>query len=135
MQLSHRLNMLTVSSTFLALVMYGAPTLYGQTTERWTQWRGPSRDGQVAGSAWPDRLTDENLKQRWRVELGPSYSGPVVAEGRVFVTETDNEKFEVVRALDQRTGAEISDAALGRCNEGPLFRQVQRQLDSVDARL
>jgi hypothetical protein len=47
--------------------------------QEWNQWRGPNRDGQVAGPAWPDRLTENHLEQRWRVDLGPSYSGPVVS--------------------------------------------------------
>jgi outer membrane protein assembly factor BamB len=36
--------------------------------------------------------------------LGPSYSGPIVAADRVFVTETVDEAYESVRALDRRTG-------------------------------
>jgi outer membrane protein assembly factor BamB len=43
----------------------------------------------------------------WRVELGPGYSGPVVAADRVFVTETRDKGREVVRALDRRTGSEL----------------------------
>jgi outer membrane protein assembly factor BamB len=70
----------------------------------WPQWRGPSRDGHVAGPGWPDRLRGAALKRLWRVELGPGYSGPVVAADRVFVTETRDKSVEVVRALDRDTG-------------------------------
>jgi outer membrane protein assembly factor BamB len=52
-------------------------------------------------------LTKENLKQQWRVELGPSYSGPVVAGDRVFTTQTRDAKQEVVHAFDRQTGAEL----------------------------
>lgn len=70
----------------------------------WPQWRGPSRTAQVAsGPAWPDRLNEDNLQQVWRVELGRSYSGPIVAADRVFVTESTAEK-EIAQALDRRTG-------------------------------
>ncbi|HZZ79028.1 MAG TPA: PQQ-binding-like beta-propeller repeat protein [Gemmataceae bacterium] len=72
----------------------------------WPQWRGPARDGQVRGAAWPDRLTKESLKLLWRVPLGPSYSGPIVAEDLVFTTETRNKESEVVFALDRATGKE-----------------------------
>src|SRR5262245_543179 len=44
----------------------------------WPQWRGPTRDGQVSGPAWPTTLQGDALKLLWRVELGPGYSGPVV---------------------------------------------------------
>ncbi len=73
-------------------------------TEEWNQWRGPSRDGQVTGRAWPDRLTDNSLEQRWRVSLGPSYSGPIVSAQAVFVTETKDKSTDVVGALARATG-------------------------------
>lgn len=72
----------------------------------WPQWRGPQRNGEVAERAvpWPDRLSNDNLKQRWRIELGPSYSGPVISGERVFTTETVNEEVEVVSAFERKTG-------------------------------
>lgn len=73
----------------------------------WPQWRGPSRDGHVAGSDWPDSLTEENCRQIWRIPLGPSYSGPIVAADRVFVTETKDKKTEIVRALSRESGQEL----------------------------
>ena len=72
----------------------------------WCQWRGPNRDGFVAGAAWPDGLADDRLEKAWRVDLGPSYSGPVVAGDVVIVTETADAATEHVRAFDRATGAE-----------------------------
>ena len=72
----------------------------------WHQWRGPNRDGFVAGAAWPDGLDQSRLERLWRVDLGPSYSGPVVAGDLVIVTETRDAKTEHVRALDRATGQE-----------------------------
>lgn len=73
----------------------------------WPQWRGPTRDGQIAGPAWPERLNKENFKPLWRKELGPSYSGPIVVGDRVFTTETRDAKYEVVYAFDRTTGREL----------------------------
>lgn len=72
----------------------------------WQQWRGPSRDGQWTGPAWPERLCKDSLKLLWRIALGPSYSGPIVSEELVFTTETKNKELEVVIALDRKTGKE-----------------------------
>jgi outer membrane protein assembly factor BamB len=72
----------------------------------WVQWRGPNRDGKVSGPAWPNRLSKDSLTQLWRIPLGPSYSGPIVAEDLVFTTETKNQKSEIVYALDRKTGKE-----------------------------
>lgn len=72
----------------------------------WPQWRGPNRDGRVAGEAWPERLREDSLQLLWRVPLGPSYSGPIVSEDLVFTTETKNREFELAIAMDRRTGKE-----------------------------
>jgi outer membrane protein assembly factor BamB len=72
----------------------------------WHQWRGPARDGFVEGKPWPDGLDDTRLEKRWRVDLGPSYSGPVIADDLVIVTETLDAKTEHVRAFDRATGGE-----------------------------
>jgi outer membrane protein assembly factor BamB len=76
-------------------------------TETWTQWRGPSRDGQVTGALWPAKLSEDSLQPTWTLPLGPSYSGPIVSADRVFVTETRDKSTEVVRALDRLTGKEL----------------------------
>ncbi|MGL4463747.1 MAG: PQQ-binding-like beta-propeller repeat protein [Planctomycetia bacterium] len=75
----------------------------------WTQWRGPTRTSFVAdvGPAWPDSLDDSTWTQRWRVDLGPGYSGPIVAADRVFVTETVDKKTEVVHALNRADGTKL----------------------------
>lgn len=58
----------------------------------WPQWRGPTRDCVTVGPAFPDRFS--TFKQSWRVELAPSYSGPIVLADRVIVTETIDDKTE-----------------------------------------
>lgn len=73
----------------------------------WDQWRGPTRDGLVPGSNWPNSLSEKNLTQLWQVELDSSYSGPIVSETMVFVTGTAEKKTEIVSALDRKSGKEL----------------------------
>ena len=73
--------------------------------ETWQRWRGPLRTGESPGVSFPDKL--EPLEQIWRVSLDKGYSGPVVAEDRVFTVETANLDTEVIRALDRATGKEL----------------------------
>jgi outer membrane protein assembly factor BamB len=104
----HTPGIKTRALLFISLVLLGDCSLCGRVTaEDWPQWRGPHRDGLVAGGAWPDRLDTNHLERIWRVELGPSYSGPIVGSNRVFTTETKDKKFEVVRALDRASGQEV----------------------------
>jgi outer membrane protein assembly factor BamB len=99
-------------SILLALAFLGAvPTSNLRADDLpasvWPQWRGPTRDGLIRGSTWPNSLSDKALTRTWRVEADPGYSGPIVSETTVFVTGTANKKTEVVTALDRKTGKEI----------------------------
>ncbi|HTN74177.1 MAG TPA: PQQ-binding-like beta-propeller repeat protein [Pirellulaceae bacterium] len=87
----------------------------------WPQWRGPTRDGKIEGAAWPDRLAGEALQLRWRVPLGPSYSGPIVAESLVFTTETKDKSREIVHAFDRATGEQRWEAAWDGALSVPYF--------------
>jgi outer membrane protein assembly factor BamB len=89
------------------LLAVGLPTiLFADNRVTWPQWRGPTRDGLVpAGSPpWPDSLQEPVLTKRWSKEFGPSYSGTIVAEDRVFTTETRDKKTEVTTALSRKDG-------------------------------
>ena len=70
----------------------------------WPQWRGPTRDGQIKGPKWPDRLGADSFNRLWRVPLGRSYSGPIVSDDLVFTTETTNKESEAAIAFDRKTG-------------------------------
>ena len=70
----------------------------------WNQWRGPSRDGKLTASVWPQQLGDSVLVETWSVPLQESYSGPVVNAQVVVTTETIDKQDEQVVALDRETG-------------------------------
>jgi len=93
-----------LAGVVLGLACVAQPTSADESG--WQQWRGPRRDGFVAGREWPDGLDDARLEKLWRVDLGPSYSGPVVAGDLVIVTETLDAKTEHVRAFERATGRE-----------------------------
>jgi outer membrane protein assembly factor BamB len=103
-------------TTFILISVAAAP---GQTD--WPQWRGPTRDGRVTGVAWPEKLDTNHLRRVWRVELGPSYSGPIVSGDRVFTTESKDKKFEVVTAFDRKTGKELWRAQWEGAMTVPFF--------------
>ncbi len=89
-----------------ALLFAGSPGILASGSD-WTQWRGPERNGHFNGPAWSEQLSTNHLRRAWTVELGPSYSGPIIAGSRVFTTETRDKTFEIVRALDVNSGREI----------------------------
>jgi outer membrane protein assembly factor BamB len=86
----------------LLAVLLAGPT--GVSAD-WPQWRGPARDGLIAGLAqstsWP-----EVLKPAWKVTVGIGHSSPVVVGDRVFLFSRVGEE-EVVQALDLATGKSL----------------------------
>lgn len=87
----------------------------------WPQWRGPTRDGRIAQRAWPKDLSEQRLSSSWSAPLGPGYSGPIVAADRVFVTETKDKTFEVVRAFDRATGSQLWETQWEGSMSVPFF--------------
>lgn len=53
----------------------------------WPQWMGPGRDGVYHETGIAKAIPAEGLEVRWRVPVSGGYSGPAVADGRVFVTD------------------------------------------------
>lgn len=91
-----------------------------EPTTEWTQWRGPNRDG-VANIAWPDTLSNKRLVEERDIALQPSYSGPIVVGDRVFVTETQDKKNEVVKAIKISDGTELWSTSWEGAMKVPFF--------------
>ncbi len=53
----------------------------------WPQWLGPERDGVWRESGILEKFPADGPTVRWRTPIGAGYSGPAVAEGRVFVMD------------------------------------------------
>ena len=76
----------------------------------WPQFRGPNRDG-----AWTERGLLETfptggLNVSWRTPVGWGFSSPVVAQGRVFLTDSQLKRpaaKERLLCLDERTGETV----------------------------
>ena len=51
------------------------------------QWRGPNRDGVWNETGILESFPRDGLKVRWRKPVGLGWSSPVVAQGRVFLTD------------------------------------------------
>jgi outer membrane protein assembly factor BamB len=65
----------------------------------WSQWRGNRRDGIWRETGLIDRFPGEQIELKWRVPISGGYSGPTVAQGRVYVTDRQVEPEQVERVL------------------------------------
>ena len=72
----------------------------------WPQWRGPTRDGEWRETGIVAKFAAAKLPTKWRAAIGPGYSGPTVAQGRVYVSDrlTKPEEVERVHCFDEQTG-------------------------------
>ena len=70
----------------LAAVACSASTPSARADD-WPHWLGPQRDGVWRESGILDSFPAGGPPVLWRAEIGAGYSGPVVAAGRVFLTD------------------------------------------------
>ena len=78
------------------------------SAEDWPQWRGPERNG-----VWSETNVITTLPEKpevmWRADIGSGYSGPTVANGKVYLMDriTEPEASERVLCIDANSGKQI----------------------------
>jgi outer membrane protein assembly factor BamB len=53
----------------------------------WPQWLGPQRDSVWRETGILEKFSESGLKVRWRIPVGGGYSGPAVADGKVYLLD------------------------------------------------
>ena len=89
-----------LASALLALCALAA------NDNEWTQWRGSARDGVWKETGLISKFAGPQVEVRWRHRISNGYSGPTVADGRVYVTDrvTDPRQQERVHCFEWETG-------------------------------
>jgi WD40 repeat protein len=91
-------------TTWIALAVLLTQTLVARADD-WPQWRGPNRDGVWREAGIIESIPASGLSVRWRAKIAQGYSGPVVAQGRVFITDHQfDPEVERVVCFDEATG-------------------------------
>jgi outer membrane protein assembly factor BamB len=85
---------LSLASAAFMLLAAGAAR-----ADDWPQWRGPQRDGVWRETGLVERFVAPELPLVWRAPVSAGYSGPTVAEGRVFVMDRQDMPQQVERVL------------------------------------
>jgi len=81
-------------------LLCGAPR-----ADDWPQWRGPGRDGVWHESGIVEQFVAPRIAVRWRTGISSGYSGPTVADGRVYVSDyvREPQQTERVHCLDSES--------------------------------
>ena len=67
------------------------------SAEDWPEWRGLNRDGVWNETGIVPSYTQ--LKPKWRVKISSGYSGPTIADGRVYVSDRVVSPKQIERVL------------------------------------
>jgi outer membrane protein assembly factor BamB len=76
----------------------------------WPQWRGPNRDANWQETGVVEAIPATGLPLRWRARILNGWSGPAVANGRVYVTDHNyksDPEVERVLCFDEATGKQL----------------------------
>ena len=89
-----------------ALVFFLSALLMTAHADDWSQWRGANRDGVWKEKDVIEKFDGPEIKIRWRAPISNGYSGPTVANGRVYVMDrvVEPKERERVHCLDWETG-------------------------------
>ena len=97
--------------TLLLIVSFSVISIHNHSViaDDWPQWRGPNRDGVWNETGIIEEFDGGEIPIKWSVPIGSGYSGPTVADGRVYVTDrlTKPKQVERVHCFDWQTGDEI----------------------------
>lgn len=115
------INRILASITCVIFLAFSACSTSAQD---WTQWRGPERSGKIESELLANASSFEGMSKVWHVDLGPSYSGPIVAGDKIFVTETKDKRSEVIRALNRADGSQIWETEWVSAMEVPFFAKA-----------
>lgn len=78
--------------------------------EDWAQWRGTHRDAMIDDPEIARQLPPGDLPRLWETPVGPGYSGPTVASGRVYLTDRqgqENQSSERILCMDAKSGESL----------------------------
>jgi outer membrane protein assembly factor BamB len=93
----------------LFFLIFLATTCISISAQDWPDWRGVNRDGVWNESGIVETFEADTIAHKWSVEIGSGYSGPTVANGKVYVTDrfTKPNPVERVLCFDEETGKKI----------------------------
>ena len=90
----------------LAFTLLFSVSVFAQSAEQWTQFRGPNGQGIFSATGLPTQWSDtENIAWKTPIPGGHSWSSPVIWNDHIFLTTTTDEGKECrIVAVDRKNG-------------------------------
>jgi len=102
--------------------------------DEWPQWRGPQRDGVWREDGLIQKFAGAQIALRWKAPVANGYSGPTVAEGRVYVTDrlVEPKQVERVHCFDWESGGKLWTHSYDCRYEKVSYQDGPRAAVSID---
>ena len=109
-KLSGSKSLILFAHFFMLLCLF--PACNSQSTGKnseWSQWMGPQRDASWILDMVKEELRPGDLKKLWETPIGTGYTGPTVADGKVYLMDlmSEKDKKERVVCMDAETGEQL----------------------------
>lgn len=123
-----------LTRTTVALLIFLLASWQSSLADEWPQWRGPNRDGVWAETGIIDKFDSSEIKLKWRVPISSGYSGPTVAQGRVYVTDrvVQPKEIERIHCFDWETGNQLWSYSYGCEYDGFGYKAGPRASVLID---
>ena len=114
-------------------LLFSAPVARSRA-EDWAQWRGSRRDGRWREQGVVTDLPADGVRVLWRAPVSSGYTGPSVAEGRVYVSDRVTAPAEKERVLcfDAMTGEPLWTHSYACAYRGVSYPAGPRASITVD---
>src|SRR5690242_16723260 len=80
---------LRLFATFALSAVISFSSICQTRADDWPQWLGPKRDSVWRETGIIEKFPGSGPAVLWRTPVGGGYSGPTVADGRVYVTDRE----------------------------------------------
>ena len=108
----------------------------GLRADDWPEFRGQGREGVWTETGILEKFPDAGLEVRWRTPIEAGFSGPAVADGRVFVTDFERvqglDGVERIVCLDEATGEILWSQSWEASYAGISWDEGPRATPTVD---
>jgi outer membrane protein assembly factor BamB len=83
----HSVQSIAMRSLLASALLASSLLSCGLRADDWPQWLGPQRDAVWRETGILEKFPEGGPKIRWRTPIGAGFSGPAVANGRVYVMD------------------------------------------------
>ena len=95
----------------LVIIVLTAPgVMAGEVSQDWPEFRGGGRQGIWKETGLVEKFSSKKLEPQWSAPIGAGYSGPTVADGRVYVGEFAKDEFDGQGLMTYAGGTTVEGA-------------------------